>query len=73
MIMTTKTSIPNELLSTKEQSQKSYDYPKYTVSKELWTSKQQSQRLRKILSEEICIIMGGSPGAKPSMGRSQLV
>ena len=35
MIITTNTSIPNEVLSIKKQSQKSYYYPIYIFSKEL--------------------------------------
>ena len=51
MIMTTKISIPNGLLSTNEQSKKSYEHqsinPKDKIN----------------LNEAICIIMGVSIGA----------
>ena len=56
MIMTTKIAMPNELSSTKEQSQKSYDYRNNNL-KIVMNIK---ATISKNLSEEICLIMGGS-------------
>ena len=65
--MITKTSIPNDLLLKKEQSQKSYDYPKYSL-KRVMNIKAIISKIKKNLSEAICIIMGGSQGQSLSMG-----
>ena len=65
MIMITKTSIPNELLSTKK-SQKSYYYTKYSL-KRVINIKETTSKIKKHLSAAICLTMGGSLGSNPSV------